>query len=468
MKILVAAAEAIPYYKTGGLGDVARALPDALRALGHDVRIILPAYAHLHGRLSALQLERTARVAWPGGGRDVRFHVDVPAEAAAAVLVHAPEHFERFGPYEVPYDDPQASGRRFAFFSRAVVAYARAWGADVVHANDWQTGFVPVYAMIDGVDVPTVFGIHNLAYQGNFDRSLLRDVGVPDTWYRTENGVEFHDQVSFMKAAIALADRIVTVSPTYAQEIQTEAFGAGLDGLLRFRRRVLTGILNGINTASWNPAQDAALPERYGVSSLVRKDACRAALLDELRLENGGPVLAMVTRLAHQKGVDLVIGTADELLARGARLVVLGDGDSMTESALAALERHHPGRVSAVFRFDDALAHRIYAGADFFLMPSRYEPCGLGQMIAQRYGTPPIARATGGLVDTIEDGRTGFLFDLPTSAALHDAVTRALRAWRARGWDTLRRRCMRLDRSWDRSARSYAALYEHARGHAAA
>lgn len=464
MKVLLAAAEAIPYYKTGGLGDVARSLPDALHALGHEVRIIVPAYAHLRARTATLPLERTLHVPWPGGGREVRFHLHDPAGVAPAVLAHAPEFFEQFGPYEMPFFDPLGPGRRFAFFSRAVVAYAAAWGADVMHANDWQTGFVPVYELIDEINIPTVFGIHNLAYQGNFDRALLPTVGVHAELYRTENGVEFHEQVSFMKAGISLADRVVTVSPTYAREIQTPPFGAGLDGLLRFRRRALTGILNGINTRVWNPAGDDALAVRYGVSTLSRKDECRAALLEELRLGDGGPVLAMVTRLAHQKGIDIVVDGLDALLQQGVNLVVLGDGDSMTESALAAAERAHPGRIAAIFRFDDALAHRIYAGADFFLMPSRYEPCGLGQMIAQRYGTPPIARATGGLIDTVEDGRTGFLFEEPDAPSLVAAVARARKTWRARGWDALRRRCMRLDRSWDASARSYEALYRVAIG----
>lgn len=464
MKVLLAAAEAIPYYKTGGLGDVARSLPDALHALGHDVRIIVPAYAHLRDRIASLPVERTLTIPWPGGRREVRFHLDEPDDAAPAVLVNAPEFFEQFGPYEMPFYDPLGPGRRFAFFSRAVVAYAAEWGADVMHANDWQAGFVPVYELIDVVDIPTVFGIHNLAYQGNFDRALLTSVGVPVELYRTENGVEFHDQVSFMKAGVALSDRIVTVSPTYAREIQTPEFGAGLDGLLRFRRRALTGILNGINTRVWNPAHDDALVTRYGVSTLERKDECRAALLDELGLEDRGPLLAMVTRLAHQKGIDIVVEALDALIEKGMSLVVLGDGDSMTESALAAAGRANPGRVAAIFRFDDALAHRIYAGADFFLMPSRYEPCGLGQMIAQRYGTPPIARATGGLVDTVEDGRTGFLFDDPEPDALVAAVERARRVWRARGWNALRRRCMRLDRSWDSSARSYETLYRVAIG----
>ena len=464
MKVLLAAAEAVPYYKTGGLGDVARALPDALRELGHDVRIIHPAYAHLGARVPELTLERTLRLPWPGGARNAAFHLDQPSDAAAAVLVRAPELFETFGPYEVPFGDGLAPGRRFAFFARAITAYARAWGADVLHLNDWQTGLAPVYALIDDLDVPTVFAIHNLAYQGNFDRALLPQIGVPPELYRTENGVEFHSQVSFMKAAIALADRLVTVSPTYAQEIQTDVFGAGLDGLLRFRRRDLTGILNGINTHVWDPARDEHLPHAFGPSSLARKDELRAALLAELELDDGGPVVAMVTRLAHQKGVDLVLEALDAFVARGVRLIVLGDGDPMIESALAAAERHHPRQVAAFFRFDDALAHRIYAGADFFLMPSRYEPCGLGQMIAQRYGAPPIARRTGGLEDTIVDGRTGFLFDDPTARSMLAAVERAVKVWRRRGWDALRRRCMKLDHSWSGSAQAYAALYEHTRG----
>lgn len=459
MKILIAAAEAIPYYKTGGLGDVARALPDALHALGHDVRIIHPAYAHLRRRAAELPAERTMRLPWPGSPVNVTFHVDTPDGMAPAVLVRAPEQFETFGPYEVPFGDSLAPGRRFAFFARAITAYARAWGADVLHLNDWQTGLAPVYALIDELDVPTIFAIHNLAYQGNFDRALLPGIGVPPELYRTENGVEFHSQVSFMKAAIALADRLVTVSPSYAREIQTDVFGAGLDGLLRFRRRVLSGILNGINTRVWDPSNDPHLPHGFGPSKLARKDALRAALLGELELEDGGPVVAMVTRLAHQKGVDIVLNELTALLDRGIRLVVLGDGDPMIESALAAAERQRPGRVAAFFRFDDALAHRIYAGADYFLMPSRYEPCGLGQMIAQRYGVPPIARRTGGLRDTIEDGRTGFLFENPTGASMLEAVDRAIASWRQRGWDALRRRCMKLDRSWSGSAQAYVELY---------
>src|SRR5690606_25836630 len=314
--------------------------------------------------------------------------------------------------------DPLGPGRRFAFFSRAVVAYAAEWGADVMHANDWQAGFVPVYELIDVVDIPTVFGIHNLAYQGNFDRALLTSVGVPVELYRTENGVEFHDQVSFMKAGVALSDRLVPVSPTYAREIQTPEFGAGLDGLLRHRAADLRGILNGIDTRDWDPATDEAIATRYDASRLDGKEANRRAILAELGLRDDGPFLAMVSRLVHQKGVDILIDALPDLLREPGAVAVLGSGEPEYERALARAADAFPGRVAAVFGFDDRLARRLYAGADFFLMPSRYEPCGLGQMIAQRYGTVPIVRHTGGLVDTVEDGVTGFAFTEPTPAGL--------------------------------------------------
>lgn len=464
MKILFASAEAIPYYKTGGLGDVARALPDALHARGHDVRIIHPSYAHMHARTDAAALDHTEAVDWPSGPLETSFHFDPAATGAPAVLVRQPRMFEREAPYANVGGDPAAPGRRFAFFARAAVAYARQWRPDVVHLNDWQTGLVPIYALVDGVELPSVYTIHNLAYQGNFPPLILDELGIPPEFYRTENGLEFHRQVSFMKAGVALADRLVTVSPSYAREIQTIEYGAGLDGLLRFRKRALTGILNGINTAVWDAQEDSAIAARYGPTTLARKDRNRDALLHEFTLDDGGPVFAMVTRLAHQKGIDLVLAAVDALVERGVRLVVLGDGDAHTESQFAAAMQRHPAHVAAVFRFDDALAHRIYAGADFFLMPSLYEPCGLGQMIAQRYGTPPVARRTGGLADTIEDGATGFLFDQPTTAAMLDAVDRARRIWRKRGWHTLRQRCMRLDRSWDASAGRYEDVYRLAIG----
>jgi starch synthase len=291
---------------------------------------------------------------------------------------------------------------------------------------------------------------------------------VPEVFFRTENGLEFHGAVSFMKAGIALADRLVTVSPTYAQEIQTPRYGAGMDGLLRFRRRVLHGILNGITPEHWDPATDRALVANYDESNLAAKEANRTALLAYLGLEEGGPLLVMVTRLAYQKGVDLLLAALPDLLATDLRVAVVGDGDAGYEDALNQWNERAPGRFAGRFAWDDTLARRFYAGGDFLVMPSRYEPCGLGQLIAQRYGTPPIVRRTGGLADTVDDGKSGFTFDFEAPDSLRDAVFRARAAWRTAGWTPLRKHCMKLDHSWSRSARIYEQVYRLAIGHSSA
>ena len=464
MKLLFAASEAVPYYKTGGLADVARALPDALHERGLDVRIILPAYRTLASVPGSIEHEADLVVPWPDAPLAARCRLHRPGAALApAVLVEQPAFFDTAQPYaESP--DPRAVARRFAFFSRAVVTYAARWGADVVHLNDWQTGLAALYAQVDGWDGGTVFAIHNLPYQGNFPASVLPAIGVPEAYFRTENGIEFFGRVSFMKAGLAFADRLVTVSPTYAREIQSPEFGAGLDGMLRFRRRALHGILNGIDPAHWDPATDENIPARFDAGTIARKEENRVALLRELGLADGGPVLVMVTRLAHQKGIDLVLGAMPRLLELGVRVVLLGDGGPEYVAGFRHWAEQAPDRVACRFRFDEGFARRLYAGGDFFLMPSLYEPCGLGQMIAQRYGTVPVARRTGGLNDTIIDERTGYLFDAARSDALADAVARAAAVWRSRGWTPLRRRCMGVDRSWRRSARQYQELYRLAAG----
>jgi starch synthase len=461
VKVLFAAAEALPYFRTGGLADVARSLPDSLGGVGVDVRIIHPMYRETAARLPVdLPADAELPVRWRHHEVPTRFLLHEGGDGHAdGVLVEAPAFFDTEHPYGAPATDPLALGRRFAFFCRAVVAYARSWGADLIHLNDWQTGLVPAYALVDGLETPSLFAIHNLAYQGNFPPELLGQVDLPYDLYRTENGLEFYRLASFMKAGIALADRLVTVSPNYATEIRTPEYGAGFDGLLRFRRRALHGILNGIDAALWNPGRDPLLTARYNSKNLTGKDAVRAALLEENQLEDGGPLLVMVTRLVHQKGVDLVLNILPELLERGARVIILGDGEPAFSEDLARAEASAPHRVAALHGFDERIAHNVYAGGDFFLMPSRYEPCGLGQMIAQRYGTPPIVRATGGLADTVADGQTGFTFCDPTPQAALRTITRAMDHWRARGWDALRRRCMRLDWSWDRSATLYEQLY---------
>jgi starch synthase len=307
-----------------------------------------------------------------------------------------------------------------------------------------------------------VFAIHNLAYQGNVAPQFLDQVGIPQSFMRTENGLEFFGAASFAKAGISLSDRIVTVSPTYAREIQTPEYGNGLDGLLRFRRNVLHGILNGIDTGAWDPRTDKLIQATYHGGSLRRKSENRDALVAELGLDPSKPVLALVTRLAHQKGIDLVLAAIPDLLDAGVSLAVLGDGDAGYEHALRSAARANPDRIGAAFVFDERLAHRLYAGADFFVMPSLYEPCGLGQMIAQRYGTPPIVRRTGGLADTVEDGVNGFTFEHAQPGELVAAVRRAVTHWNAKGWTALRQQCMRIDHSWDASAEAYERLYDAA------
>jgi starch synthase len=390
----------------------------------------------------------------------VRYLEDRPPLGAPTLFVDQPYYFDITDPYGPTRFDRVASGRRFALFCRAVVERARAWGADVVHLNDWPTGLVPVYARIDRVPVPTLFAIQNLAYQGNYPPAILPEIGVPGDFYRTDDGLEFYGTASFLKAGLALSDRLVTVSPTYAHEIQTPAFGAGMDGLLRARGHELSGILNGIDTNYWDPATDPALEHPYDSRRLELKERNRAALLHELGLDARGPLAVMISRLAEQEGIDLLRETLTPMLRQGVRVAVLGSGHPDYEAALARAVAAHPRRVAAFFRFDEALARRFYAGADLFLMPSLYEPCGLGQMIAQRYGTPPIVRSTGGLADTVVDSVTGFAFAEPTPRAFMDAVLRACEAWRGPQWDTLRRRCMRLDHSWTRPATAYEALYQ--------
>jgi starch synthase len=303
--------------------------------------------------------------------------------------------------------------------------------------------------------------VHNLAFQGNFDAALLERLELPHASFHLE-GLEFHGRLSFLKGGLAYADAITTVSPSYAREIQGEALGCGLDGLLRQRREALTGILNGVDVAQWDPATDPRIAQRYDTHTLEAKAANKAALQRRmgLRLEEDLPLLGMVSRLTHQKGSDLVAEAVDELAAMPAQLAVLGKGERAQEEALRALAARHPGSVAVQVGFDEDLAHAIEAGADLFLMPSRFEPCGLNQMYSQRYGTPPVARATGGLIDTIADGVTGFLFEGAEPAALTAAVRRALAAYRdpAR-WQRIQRAGMARDFSWGAAARRYADLY---------
>lgn len=459
MKILFATPECAPYVKTGGLGDVSAALPAALRALGHDVRVLLPGYRAVLAGLP--EAREAARLELSG----------MPArllEAGDFLVLECAALYERDGgPYQSPLgEDWPDNAQRFGVLCRVAALLAGgesplAWRPQILHCNDWPCGLAPVYLSFEREPAAAVMTVHNLAFQGIFDADWLSRLALPAATFSIE-GVEFYGRLSFLKGGLAYADAITTVSPSYAREIQTEALGCGLDGLLRARRSVLSGIANGIDTETWDPQRDARIAQRYGPYSLERKGANKEALQRRLGLDVDAatPLLGSVSRFTEQKGIDLIAQAAQALLALPAQLALLGSGEPQFEEALRGLAARHPGAAAVVVGFDEDLAHLIEAGADVFVMPSRFEPCGLNQMYSQRYGTPPVARATGGLVDTVSDGETGFLFERAESDDLVTAVRRALEVRAdARRWREVQRRGMERDFSWSAPARQYAALY---------
>ena len=458
-RVLFVAPECAPLTKTGGLGDVAGALPPALRALGLDVRVLLPAYGFGEGReVAAVELL----------GNKVRIVESTLPSGVPLYLLDCPELYRRNGgPYQTGEgEDWPDNALRFGLLSRAAALLGGAaspldWHPDVVHCNDWPTALAPLYLKRETKPAASVMTIHNLAFQGLFEASALGALHLPQSDFSLER-LEFYGRLSFLKGGLACADAVTTVSPTYAAEIQTEAMGCGLDGVLRQRQGELQGILNGIDTAVWDPAGDPLIAARYDAASLEAKGTNKAALQRRmhLRVDDSMPLLGMVGRLTHQKGIDLVLAAAEELVGLPAQLAVLGQGDRAHEHALAALAARYPGQVAVAAGFNEELAHLIEAGADVFLMPSRFEPCGLNQMYSQRYGTPPVAHATGGLSDTIADGETGFLFDRPERASLLAAVRRALSARNEpQRWRQIQRAGMARDFSWSEAARRYADLY---------
>ncbi len=479
LRVLYATPECAPWIKTGGLGDVAAALPAALRNLGVDVRVLLPGYRELAREVQAAP--RVAALAAGPGRPAAELRAATLPSGVPALLLDCPPYFARDGG---PYQDAQAhdypdNAQRFGFVAAVAAQLAGpdsplAWRPDVLHCNDWQTGLAAAFLRFGGKPcAAAVMTLHNLAFQGTFPGNLCAALGLPAEAFAID-GVEFYGQTSFLKAGIFYADAVSTVSPTYAREIQTAPLGFGLEGLLAARADALVGILNGIDTAAWDPAADATLDTPYDTDSLARKARNKAALQRALGLDADpeAPLLGMVSRLTWQKGSDLVARVAPRFLARGVQFAIAGRGDHDDEIALAALGRAHPGRAGVAIRFDEALAHRIEAGADAFLMPSRFEPCGLNQMYSQRYGTPPVACATGGLADSIVDvtpqslaeGKgSGFLFRAPTQDDFHAAIERALDAYRKPAtWRTIQRAGMAREFGWPASAGAYAELYHRA------
>lgn len=476
MRVLFATSEAAPLVKTGGLGDVAGALPAALRARGIDVRLLLPCYRQVRTALA----QARERAAVPALARlpAARILEAKGPRGVPCYLLDCPALFDRDGgPYQDALGaDWHDNAVRFGLLSRAAALAGCAsspldWQPDVIHCNDWQTGLAPAYLRYAAdARASSVITIHNLAFQGIAPAALIGPLALPAESF-TIAGLEYHGSISFLKAALAHADAITTVSPTYAREIQSEPLGFGLQGLLAARADTLAGILNGIDTELWDPARDASIPATYGPDTLERKGANKRALQERLGLavEPAVPLAGMVSRFTDQKGIDLVIEAARWILRLPAQLALVGTGAREQEDAVRALAREHPGRAAAYIGFDEPLAHLVEAGADFFLMPSRFEPCGLNQMYSQRYGTPPVVHATGGLVDsvvdcspaTLADGTaTGFTFAAPSAIGLLDAVDRAVEAYRAPAtWRALQRNGMARDFGWGGAAQQYAALY---------
>lgn len=472
MKVLFVASEAVPFIKTGGLADVAGSLPKSLKAEGVDIRVILPKYGSIKEEWTS-KMSHVGNITVPVSWRDKYAGVDmIEHDGVTYYFLDNEEYFKRDSLYGY-FDDAE----RFAFFSRAVlnVLPMLDFWPDVIHTNDWHAGMVNVFLKLDHIGderyagIKTLFSIHNLKYQGVFPKSVMNDVLGLDWKYFNNGDLEFYDAVNYMKAGIIYADFVGTVSRTYAQEIQYDYFGENLDGLLRKRSDSLFGIVNGIDYDVYNPATDKNLLYTYDVNSWNKKVDNKVRLQEDLGLpvKRDTPIIAMVTRLVDAKGLELLVRIMDELLAtEDAQFVLLGTGDKRYEDWFQGLQWRFPDKVSANIRFSNQLAQRIYASADIFLMPSIYEPCGIGQLIALRYGTVPVVRATGGLRDTIQPYNkytgegNGYIFENINAHDMAYVIKQALGDYRDKSvWNHLVENAMNSDYSWKNSAKEYINLF---------
>jgi starch synthase len=476
LHVAFATSELIPYVKTGGLADVSMSLPKALAALGHKVTLFVPRY----GTIAFPPGEFVGSVHVPVDGvpRSAGYYAAWGARGVRILFVEHPPFFERQAPYGLGDQDYADNRFRFAFFSRAVIEYFRSRGErpTLFHAHDWQTGMLPVYLKAFYWDdptlhrCPTLFTIHNLAYQGNFPLDTVDALGLP--WhFKHRDALEYHGGVSYMKGGLLFSELLTTVSPTYAREIQGPDVGYGLDGVLRQRAADLVGIPNGVDYEEWDPRVDPHIARPYSADDLAGKAACKADLLRSYGLPEFPdlPVVGVISRLVWQKGFDIVTRAWWDLVRRPIRIVVLGSGEREVEDGFRHLAAQAPDRFAVRFGYEPVLAHKIEAGADMILVPSRFEPCGLTQLYSLRYGTVPIVRATGGLVDTVEPfdpatgSGTGFLFTHADGTGLVWALDQALAAWEDRAaWTRLMRNGMEKDFSWERSARAYVEQYRRA------
>ncbi|MEE9331555.1 MAG: glycogen synthase GlgA [Methylophilaceae bacterium] len=485
MQVLFVTSEAYPLIKTGGLADVSSALPKALKnlkAFQGDVKILLPGYTVVLDKIESPKEIATIEVL---GQVCTLIMGKMPQsqnkqDAVDVIAIQNTFLYERPGG---PYNDEEGedwsdNALRFGVLSRVASLLCseatpyKAWRPTLVHCNDWQTGLVPAYMkLVDHSTAKSIFSIHNLAFQGCFDASYLSTLELPISHFNV-NGLEYHEQISFLKAGLFYADKLSTVSPTYADEIQTPAFGFGLEGLLQTRQHDLVGILNGIDTLDWNPAVDEHLPKNYTASRIAGKKVVKKHLQQQLNLNDDGdlPLLGVVSRFTHQKGLDLLPAIIPQVVAQGGQFAILGSGDSVIEAQFATLAKQYPTQVSVTIDYNESLSHNIMAGTDMFVMPSRFEPCGLNQMYGMAYGTPPIVSPTGGLADSVVDTNeatlkqktaTGFVIEEVSTTAMLAGVTRAIATWHKKPvWRNIQRNGMQLDLSWRSRAQAYLRLYQ--------
>lgn len=475
MKILLVSPEVAPFSKTGGLADVAGALPYALKELSHcEVRVISPFYKMV--KEQNFKIEKTSDIEGIAGFEDTASFklLETKFEDVTFYFIDKDEYFDRDKLYGTPQADYEDNAKRFSFFCRAVLAAMVDVGfyPDIIHTNDWQTALLPLYKESNlKKDHPLrkskiLFSIHNLAYQGCFEKDVTKDIGLPEKILKP---LISQERLYFIKSGILYSDAINTVSKKYAEEILTPEYGSGLDAILGKRKRDLYGILNGADYSNWNPETDKLIPENYGINTLESKLKCKNELLKLMKLDLPltAPLLGSIGRLAEQKGIDIIIDSIDEIIKQGTGFILLGTGDERYESTLKEIAAKNTGGVGVSIGFDNRLAHMIEAGVDMFVMPSRYEPCGLNQMYSLKYGTIPVVRATGGLDDTIIDYSeypkkgNGFKFERAQEVDFVDAVKRSIRIFANKNeWRKLQKKGMELDFSWKRAAGEYLTLYK--------
>lgn len=475
IKVLFVTSEIAPLIKTGGLADVSGALPAALRSIAVDVRVLVPGYPQVMAQLGPNEVVATFDEL--PGFPPSRLIFSIMKSGVPLLVLDCPSLYQRAGG---PYSDPDGhdwvdNPLRFGLLSKIAAVLScdespLSWHPDLVHCNDWQSGLVGAYLSVSPGAVPNVITIHNLAFQGNYRPHKVQLLSLPPASYDM-NGLELYGSMSFLKAGLYYAYHITTVSPNYAREIQGDELGFGLQGLLQQRSKDISGILNGIDTDEWNPESDKHLPAHYSSARMTGKAANKLALQTRMGLnqEADVPLLGVVSRLTHQKGLDLLLEIAPRLLELPVQLVILGSGEPAMQKNARYLAHHYPGKVAALIGFDESLSHQVEAGADLFIMPSRFEPCGLNQFYSQRYGTPPVVHNTGGLADsvvdcnaeTLKDGTaSGFVFSGMSADNLYDTIKRAVELYHdQRKWKALRKNCMSKDFTWETSAKAYREVY---------